>query len=812
MREGEGTMRQEDTICIKGCRGGAMPWFTRSAWLVGFDYAQSSAGLSKGSRLRRVLRVLVRAGVCAGQVCVVLAVSAAPAGAFANVGASPQPGPTGLPDGRVYEQVSPPSKNGNLVDFAEQFDFGLARADGDAVIYPLSGAAGTAYSGTVSEYVSRRTPGVGWDTEQALPRQTSPEFKLQFDAPTTFVPSTDFIKFLFAGTRSYVQGDKDESLNIFFSTDPTREPQWLSQPQIASPVPGLGKNEGADYVVTGASADLGSAYFSYAGTLLPEDSERAAYVRGGQGDGSFGVYDDPWGFYEWNGDELREAGVLPDGKPNPFGAVPAPIGLVQNFGRKDEFQAGSFDNWVSSDGRRALFVSPDPIASSVSDPATCSALPPCTSEPPQLYLRETHPGGVHTVVLVSHSTLPGQEGDPAPDGASSLESPTGIGGTYAFGTPDGKHVFFASSDYLTKPAQESGVGGAKIYDYEVETGSLTYLPNVQGEISATSNDGSELSFVNTALHPNQLELWRRAGGVVTPVTELPPPQNEGLRSLTVRYPHFSADGSTLVFETNSPLPGGFNNGGLTSTGVPPLELYRYEVPVEPASAGSLTCISCPPVGVTPIGDAYTSYDNRSLPFDEVEHPNGSNSDAQTTIEPRAISANGDRIFFDTPNALVPQDTNGVRDVYEWEEGHVDLISSGAGGQPSFYLDSSESGGDVFFATTTALSVGDTDEAYDVYDARIPRPGDNPPPAAAPCKGSACQGPPAVPQSLGPPASATFVGAGNISPSPSTPAATTSLKRCSRGKKLSHGKCVTTRKAKKKKTRAKKTGKGRRVKR
>jgi hypothetical protein len=61
--------------------------------------------------------------------------------------------------------------------------------------------------------------------------------------------------------------------------------------------------------------------------------------------------------------------------------------------------------------------------------------------------------------------------------------------------------------------------------------------------------------------------------------------------------------------------------------------------------------------------------------------------------------------------------------------------------------------------------GDNDGWFDVYDARIPRPGDNPPPSAVPCAGDVCQGAPSVPQLLGAPPSATFNGAGNISEEP-----------------------------------------------
>ncbi len=165
------------------------------------------------------------------------------------------------------------------------------------------------------------------------------------------------------------------------------------------------------------------------------------------------------------------------------------------------------------------------------------------------------------------------------------------------------------------------------------------------------------------------------------------------------------------------------------------------------------------------------------------------------VENSGISADGDRIFFDTSDPLVPQATNtGSTDVYEWENGVVYLISSGTSPRNSYFLDNGENGDDVFFATTEGLFLGDTDGAYDVYDARIPQQGDNQPPAAVPCEGSVCQGPPSVPSLLAAPASATFSGLGNPAPEPEAMPAVTlkpTLKtvKCAKGKKLKRGKCV-----------------------
>ena len=62
-------------------------------------------------------------------------------------------------------------------------------------------------------------------------------------------------------------------------------------------------------------------------------------------------------------------------------------------------------------------------------------------------------------------------------------------------------------------------------------------------------------------------------------------------------------------------------------------------------------------------------------------------------------------------------------MYEWENGVVYLISTGKSTANSYPGRLSANGDDVFFATTEGLVPGDTDGAYDVYDARVPHPGE-----------------------------------------------------------------------------------------
>jgi hypothetical protein len=125
------------------------------------------------------------------------------------------------------------------------------------------------------------------------------------------------------------------------------------------------------------------------------------------------------------------------------------------------------------------------------------------------------------------------------------------------------------------------------------------------------------------------------------------------------------------------------------------------------------------------------------------------------------------VFFDSEDALVPQDTNGKRDVYEYANGSVHLISSGTSGEVSTFEEASPSGDDVFFTTSQQLVGQDVDQQFDLYDARVGGgfPG---PVAPVSCGGEGCHGAPSGAPVLGVPGSATFVGAGNLVPAFAAP--------------------------------------------
>jgi hypothetical protein len=102
--------------------------------------------------------------------------------------------------------------------------------------------------------------------------------------------------------------------------------------------------------------------------------------------------------------------------------------------------------------------------------------------------------------------------------------------------------------------------------------------------------------------------------------------------------------------------------------------------------------------------------------------------------------------------LVPEDTNGVSDVYEYDgpSGKLRLVTTGKGSEPTELADASASGDDVFVVTRQRLVPADTDDYVDVYDVRVgPVPPDGSLTTAPGCEGDGCQASPSAPPVKGP---------------------------------------------------------------
>jgi hypothetical protein len=618
-------------------------------------------------------------------------------------------GPSGLPDGRAYEQVSAAQKNGNeagveLNGTDEPIGaYAYGSADGSRVAYIQIGPAGETSSGADLYSVAAREP-TGWATSAAVPPEDLANGDFLGQKPLAFLASSDLSRFLFVATGPFAAGNSatnsDENLGLYRTRGNAAQPEWLSAPTLpfseAKPKPGEIPLEGV-YPVGGSSPDLGTSYFTYFGTLVPEDASRAPLVETTNTNG-------PWGFYERSEGQLHSASVLPADSPypnevDPYGAVPAATLNATGSTQRQPFKRFLLGE-VSEDGTKAFFVSPQPIHAAEA------------GTPVELYVREQTPSGAKTV-LVSRDELTG--GSPAP-GSGTTRAVTPVRtqwapDDYVYGSPDGSRAFFESMDKLAKSAAgaEPEGEGPWTYEFDLAGETLTYLPGVAGPIAASSKDGSSFIFLNAA--DGQIELWAGGPAPVEVASFQRPsaPEFEGAAT---------SDGGVFVFDTNAVLKRGsqtFNDSAEAK------QSYRFDV-----SSGSLSCVSCSPAGT---------------PQRPVE--------AETSAHPRLLADEGGRVFFATAAKLVARDVNGVNDVYEWErdgvggchsqeaeDGCIYLISSGVSPDPSFYLENDESGDNVFFATREGLQAGDTDEAYDVYDARVG--GGFRPPATPPECGSACR--------------------------------------------------------------------------
>ncbi len=237
----------------------------------------------------------------------------------------------------------------------------------------------------------------------------------------------------------------------------------------------------------------------------------------------------------------------------------------------------------------------------------------------------------------------------------------------------------------------------------------------------------------------------------------------------LRASRLSDGGAQLAFESQAQLTDFDNNAA--DSGEPAVEVYRYD-----AGSGKLACVSCNPSGARPqTREMYPTYSHNK------ERPTKVTAAAwiPTWQEPlypsNVLSRDGNRLFFNSNDALLSRDINGAPDVYEWEApgvggctvespsyfvangGCVYLISSGESSFESEFWDAGPDGQDVFFTTDSSLLPQDPG-LIDLYDARIGGGFAKSIPSAA-CEGEACQSPPPPPIEATP-ASASYRGPGN----------------------------------------------------
>ncbi len=384
--------------------------------------------------------------------------------------------------------------------------------------------------------------------------------------------------------------------------------------------------------------------------------------------------------YEWSAGALRLVSVLPG---------PGEVAAESAHG------AGGQPNVVSADGSRIFWVD---------------------GNRQNLYVRED---GTSTVQLNLSQRTPSLG-----DGTAGL----------AAATPDGSRAFFIDETALTNAADDNGglyedsLAGNRLTDLTPNAGGP---PEVQG-VLGISEDGASVYFVAGASLPSNAapgagqpspggrNLYLAHNGALTFIAALGPEDGadwagSGVAgSFDERSAQVTPDGGSLAFMSKASLTG-YDNTDL-NTGEPDAELFLYD-----AGTGTLRCASCNPSGERPIGPA-----NVPTPRESAHLP-------------RYLSEDGQRLFFDSKDALLPAASNGRQNVYEYENGVIQLISSGTSEENSELADASANGDNVFFTTSARLVAQDQDESADMYDARV----DGGFPVAAPpaaCTGEGCRGP------------------------------------------------------------------------
>ncbi len=438
-------------------------------------------------------------------------------------------------------------------------------------------------------------------------------------------------------------------------------------------------------------------------------------------------------------------------------------------------------------------------------------------------------------------------------------------GVFQGASRDGTRAFFTSTQRLTDQASE---GEENLYEAELgrnETSGATEVkhliaisagdssgegPRVQG-MMAVAPDGSHIYFVAQGVlsgeeragckarfeaagvpeegrclpsnGANNLYVYRRDAGYpeghvafVATLSSLPEEYEQRIKGDASQWnqgdgvANVTPEGRYIVFTSDASLTPDDTSVNQAQ------QVFRYD-----DQSGALTRLS---FGV----DGYDDNGNAGVADARIAPPGGSGNLIGPPRSDPTMANDGAYVFFQSPVALTPRALNDVRissgaselefaqNVYEWEAqgagsctqagGCVQLISDGhdtaventscspATNSAVCLIGADVSGRNVFFTSTDQLVRSDTDTQLDVYDARICgeegciQPAPQPPP---PCLGEACHGTPAaIPAVPGVP-SVSFDGAVNLSPPPlmsaGTPKAPTRAQKLAKALKACHAK-------------------------
>jgi hypothetical protein len=632
---------------------------------------------------------------------------------------TPSPKATGLPDDRGYEMVTPTENEGTEPYVPTGSDIEgtdalysrlptLAAADGDALVYPgapTAGGNGSQGDGHGNQFLAHRNASGGWTQEDIQPPgHGSPVYwAFSKQLETGVLLSREAI--VPGGTAGY------PDLYVRNDEDGSYEPlSTVTPPNRIFEGPDLEFGAADQNGLVGESS-LGERYAGASADnshQLFEANDVLASGAVNPGVGANNLYDSVEG-------QLHTVNVLPDGSPAPNASFGGPTGADYIAGEQTQ---NAFSHAISADGSRIFWTDMNNGS---------------------LYVRED-------------------------DARTSLIAEDA---TYLTASSDGSKVLYTKAGDLYEDDLESGVTrdlapGAQVlglmgasedleYVYFVGQGALTSGASAGGSNMYVLHEG-QIGFVATLGAEQEEEPGLHVGNSVKPWAI-----DIGYRTADV-----TPSGRDIAFMSTKSLTGydNFDRG----RGQAEFEVYLYD-----ASSAQISCVSCIPSGEPPVNPR--TFGGTGAPM-----ANMLAISLHSTYQLHVISEDGDRVFFDSIEPLVPEAQGDRMNVYEWERdgsgsctdenGCIYILSTGSSSSPSYLLDASASGNDVFLMTRSQLVPADKNEYFDVYDARV---GATEPPTPSQCTGTGCQGVAASPPVFATPASTTYNGVGNFAP-PVTPAA------------------------------------------
>ncbi len=620
---------------------------------------------------------------------------------------------TYLPDCRAYEMVTPPDKNNADVDktiFLQGPLAGLS-SGGDRVAFcseALFGERPAAFPEFCGAYLSQRGAG-GWTTTHPLPYYC--ELNQGTDAGhvtgfnhLTLSPNFDY------GALEQPEGGQGCALPPLDPAAPSQTNLYrqdlsgaladsstynLLSPKLASATPAQFR---------GASDDFSHVVFiSEANETDPPDSPAPGHF---------------WKLYEWvkQGEDgcaqaggcislvSRDTGNAPFTTPSVLATV-----LVDGFSPPTPGPGA-----VSADGERLYFL--QNVADSVNSGGVV-----CENSDCHLYMRE---GGTTTYRVSTSECTVNCGVDDSADG-------------FEWASSRGDVALFKSCAKLTNASSPAdscgGTGGpsTKLYRWDENAAPGHRLvdlsidnepgdgvqPGVQAVIGASTREDLPASDNRAAGNT----VYFVAAGQIVPGAS--PAASNAVKLYRWQWNdgNPSVDYLTTLSDTNDVPTSDHLNWSHRFTRVTPdgryllinsvrqidpvadqdsdRDIYRWS-----ADAG-WTCISCQPPGVPSAGGAVSSNGQGGPSTGDWTSVAGEGLALNTQLggfvqlsavgRPISMSDDGQRIFFDAPDELVPQDIDGdagcppqsypaylrtCTDVYEWNDGTVSLVSSGTGDQ------------------------------------------------------------------------------------------------------------------------------------